>query len=886
MLRLLDEPHLEGQISLRSRVFAATKWTTISFVATFAAQFLQLVILARILAPSEVGLISIVSILTGFADLFVGMGIAQSIVQRRGVTSRELSSLYWLNLIAAAIVGAVIYSSSWAVAAFFSVPVAAGMVQLSSAIFLVSAIGQVPRAVLEKRLEFHFISVAEVAGAAVLLLVATGLAIAGFGAYSAIWALIASAAVRSVILRIAARRLFTLRYRFKPRETRRFLALGILQSVDAVVNFIQGNISTIATGRIVGPAAMGGYTLAYNTAVNTPAKINPIVTRVMFPVFAAMQADRARMRSGYAAVNAAVGFASIPALLGIALVATDFISVIYGPQYRSFGGVLAVLCFVGMLRTLGNPVGFVLMATDNMKLGLSVNVAKAAIGVPIILGGASLGGALGAAAGALITQVLGFGVSAWMLKRTIGLTLRRYLWSSALPFVVALPMVIAVAALGVVLPATLDTVLALLIKGVVAVAVLAATFLLSRDPLVLNFRIPLQSRLQRRRNDHDIAVLLPEEERFDGTGGAVAHWVDRIYARSPRDYAVYASPAPRSTAATSPHPLGNTATYRRYLAVVDLLASAAGLLSGRLATAVRRRLRFNGRAYLWAIAPAVLSSSLIHVHNRPQYAIGLRRMGFSGRIVLHMHNDLADYVSPDEADALARVDLVLFCSDFIRGKARRDFGLANSETVHNGVDPWNVGPAPLPSHHRLAFAGRLTREKGVLEAIEVTVEARRQTRRPYTLRIFGGPQSGSNFRETPYYREVIQAAADANDEFGLGTVDIRGHVAHGELLTELAASWIFLYPCIWDEPFGMVVAEAMSVGTPVVSYARGGIPEIVQNGVTGVLLPVDRPLAEFVPALERLEQTGSHNDMADAARAHVVRQFSWDRIAQRTFELL
>lgn len=871
-------------LSLRSRVLGATKWTTASVALGFAAQFIQYVILARVLAPGQIGEIAIVTVVMGLADLFVGMGITQSIVQRRGVTSRELSSLYWLNLAAAIVIGTVVFGASWAVAGFFGDPQAAVLVQLASVLFVISAFGQVARALLEKHLLFKEVAVAEVAGSITLLAASAGLALLGLGAASAVWALILAAIVRNGLYRSGARRLFRLRRHFALRDTRRFLQFGLLQTADSLINYVHNNLSTIATGRFVSTAAMGGYNLSYNLAVNTPAKINPIVTRVMFPVFSAMQRDAARMRSGYETVNVAVGVASVPALVGIALVARPFLVALYGEQWASFAPVLAVLCFVGALRAFGNPVGFVVMATDTMRLGVAVNSVKVLFTVPAILLGGYLGGAFGAALGVGAAQVFGFGISAAVLRRAIDLPVRRYLWTSAVPFLLALPMALVLLVLNQLVGEALPLWPGLLLRGVAAIAVLAATFLLWREPHLLELRHAVAQQLNRRRGrPQEIAVVLPAEERFDGTGGAVAHWVQRVYRSSDRSYRVYCP----STGARFSEGL----TIRR-LPVYDLwtrLATALDRLAHRhlhrTAGALRGRLLLHGRLYLWSIAPAVHGAATIHIHNRPQYASWLRRRGYQGRIVLHMHNDLGNYLAAAPEATLADIDFFIFCSDYLRFKAEREFGLSRTATVHNGVDPSVLAEPPAPRLRHLVFAGRIVEEKGALEVIEICNRLL-EDGEAYTVSIFGGPASGSHFTESSYYRRVEDAAAQTNRRHGAGTVVLHGHVGHDELLSELSAAWAFLYPCKWEEPFGFVVAEAMGVGTPVIAYAKGGIPEILENGRNGTLIDRSEGLDAFVAAVRALDDASVRTRIGTDSRTDAARRFSWPDLAEQTFALL
>ncbi len=85
-------------MSLKQRAVAGVAWTAIATVITTAVQFLQLAVLARLLQPSDFGIMAMVTVVTGFANSFADMGISNAIVYRQDVSREQLSSLYWLNI--------------------------------------------------------------------------------------------------------------------------------------------------------------------------------------------------------------------------------------------------------------------------------------------------------------------------------------------------------------------------------------------------------------------------------------------------------------------------------------------------------------------------------------------------------------------------------------------------------------------------------------------------------------------------------------------------------------------------------------------------------------------------------------------------------------------
>ena len=161
----------------------------------------------------------------------------------------------------------------------------------------------------------------------------------------------------------------------------------------------------------------------------------------------------------------------------------------------------------------------------------------------------------------------------------------------------------------------------------------------------------------------------------------------------------------------------------------------------------------------------------------------------------------------------------------------------NWNLVYNGVSESKYehreilrGDAPL------IFLGRIERIKGPHIAIEV---ARRAGRR---LIIAGNVSPNAVHRR--YFDEEIAPHLDGSDIKYVGPVN---DVRKNELLGESAA---LLMPVQWEEPFGIVMAESLACGTPVIGFDRGSVPEVVQNGINGF---VCKSVSDMVEAVDRLE---------------------------------
>jgi glycosyltransferase involved in cell wall biosynthesis len=172
-------------------------------------------------------------------------------------------------------------------------------------------------------------------------------------------------------------------------------------------------------------------------------------------------------------------------------------------------------------------------------------------------------------------------------------------------------------------------------------------------------------------------------------------------------------------------------------------------------------------------------------------------------------------------------------SPLVRVAAVSRFGAATWEplthvdvVLPNGVPVERIGFSPRGGP-RVLYAGRLSPEKGAAEAIEIAERAGV----PITV-------AGAAYDER-YAAERIEPQRS-------GTVDLVGAVPREELWRLMGESSVVLCPAMWDEPFGLVAAEAQAAGTPVIAFARGALGEVVRHGETGALV---RDVAEAVEAL-------------------------------------
>lgn len=464
-------------MSLRAKAISGAKWSAVSITSTIVVQFVQVAVLARLLRPHELGLASMVSLVATFADMFLDMGLTSAIVQRKNILKTELSSLYWMNVLWGAILGGILLTGSGVIAWFFDAPEVKPLISLASLLFFITPHAQQYQSLMERELMFDTLSKIEFSSSVLLFATTLMAATHGFGAYSAIIGALVGQAIRTTLLNVFGRELYRPSFHFKFSETRPYIGFGVYQAMDSIIYYLNGNFGVIVSGRSLGTVALGGYNLAVNCAVNLPARLNPIFTRVIFPMLAIMQDDQEKLRKNFYKLNGLIATMNFPLVFGLMVVSTDFVACVFGEKWLWISPVVKVLCGVGAFRCFAHPVGSLLMATANVKKSFRFNVVKTIIMMPIIILGAYLGGALGVALGLLAVEAGAFmPIYFLLLKPVLGPSLGEYLRACFVPLRITLPMATIVWVASNMLDGSVNHFVALAIEVSLGAVVFATAF--------------------------------------------------------------------------------------------------------------------------------------------------------------------------------------------------------------------------------------------------------------------------------------------------------------------------------------------------------------------------------------------------------------------------
>ena len=266
---------------------------------------------------------------------------------------------------------------------------------------------------------------------------------------------------------------------------------------------------------------------------------------------------------------------------------------------------------------------------------------------------------------------------------------------------------------------------------------------------------------------------------------------------------------------------------------------------------VRRKLQFQLQS-LWAARHC----DVVCNFGRFDYLEALLRLG---KPILHTFHHPIDQCLVNEAEARVRSGRVLFHCISAHQRSQARFRHP-SIVVPNPIEAARYRPGNGEAGH-LAFLGRLSRNKGVDVAIAAA-------QRVGQLLLLAGPVPNEPGARK-FFEAEVQPALDAGVARWLGPLDDAGKQ---ELL---AGATALLFPIRWDEPFGLVMTEALACGTPVIATRRASTPEVICDGITGWLCdPAEPDPGAFAAAIGRVPQLDRHQ-----CRLDVEQRFGVEAIA-------
>ena len=398
----------------------------VAVLAQAAGMVMQIgstVVLARLLAPSDYGLQSMVFTLTAFVSLFKDGGLSVASVQRENLTHEQISTLFWINVGLGILLTLVVAAMGPILVAFYKEPRLLWLTIASATIFFFNSLAIQHRALLDRSMRFATSAKIDILCGVVGTIIVIGMAILGFG----YWALIC----QNISLPIVGTLAVWIAMPWKPGrprwtpEMRSMVHFGSTVTLNGLVVYFAYNTEKILLGRYWGAGSLGIYGRAFQLATLPVQQLIGAVHIVAFAVLSRMQSEGDRLRRAYLKSLSLIVSLTVPVVICSSLFAYEIVQVMLGPKWLASIPVLRLLAPTVMVFALVNPFSWFMRATG--QVGRSLKIAL--LICPVVILGVLAGlrkGPPGVAMGYSAAMVLLFvPIVAWAIHGT-GITAREY----------------------------------------------------------------------------------------------------------------------------------------------------------------------------------------------------------------------------------------------------------------------------------------------------------------------------------------------------------------------------------------------------------------------------------------------------------------------------
>jgi lipopolysaccharide exporter len=367
--RLPEEAEPTGE-ELRDAAAHGIRWASIARPMIEVIQLGSIVVLARLIVPAEFGRYAVALIAQEIAYVIVAGGLSSALVQRKTLRREHLQSgmalglmmglaLTALTLIAATVIVTPIFGARTAL-----------FVRILSPLCLLSALNTVPLATMRRRLAFRRVSMIEVLGTFVRVVVAIGLAIAGLGGEALVLGVVAGALALTVSSWISAPPPLP---RLERTAARELLDYGLPASLASISWVGFSNVDYAIIGARLGALQTGLYFRAYTLAVEYQGKLSIVMGQVGFPVLA-RTSDAAELAHLHHRMVRLLTIVTFPLLVMLAIGAPVLVPFLFGAHWVAAVAPVQILALGGASTLVINAAGAVLMATGRARALLGYGV--------------------------------------------------------------------------------------------------------------------------------------------------------------------------------------------------------------------------------------------------------------------------------------------------------------------------------------------------------------------------------------------------------------------------------------------------------------------------------------------------------------------------------
>lgn len=404
-------------MSLKKQALSGVFWSAMQLVGTQGITFVVTLILARLLLPSEFGLIAMLSIFMGIGGLLINGGLTHSLIRTADADQEDYSTVFYFNLAGSVVIYGIIFLCAPLIASFYNQGLLTDLIRVYAITFIINAFGSVQTTRLTKIMDFKTQLKVSIPSLILGSLVGITMAYSGYG----VWSLVGSAVVQSVAgtIQLWYWSNWIPSRSFSVSKFKYHFNFGVKLMLSGILNVIFTNVYTIVIGKFFAPAQVGYYSTANSLQMLPVGNISTIVTKVSYPLFASIQNDDIRLKSIYKRIMQMVIYLVTPTLVLMTVLAEPMFRFLFTEKWLPAVPYFQILFINGILYPIHSYNLQILNVKGRSDLYLKLEIFKKSLLVVVLVVSFQYG-IFGILYGGVFTSIFAFFINTHYSGKFIG----------------------------------------------------------------------------------------------------------------------------------------------------------------------------------------------------------------------------------------------------------------------------------------------------------------------------------------------------------------------------------------------------------------------------------------------------------------------------------
>ena len=402
--------------SLKNKTVKGVAWTSLDQVTALTLGFIVEVILARLLSPSDYGLLAMIAVFNAVALTFVNSGFSSALVRKPDMNDNDTTTAFCFNIIVGIVTAAILCLMAPYVAIFYDKPILTSLLRAESLILIILSFSVVQFSQLSRTLDFKSKMIVNLTAQITAGVVSITAAYHGFG----VWSLVLKHIVNSVITVIMLWVMSPWRPRGKwDKKSLKYLwGYGSKLLASGLLNTVFGNIYPIVIGKFFSASELGYYGRARGYAGLPSHGLTTVLQQVTFPVLSKIQDETQRLADSYRRMLRFSVFVLFPIMIGMAALAYPLVVTLVTEKWAPCVPYLQVVCFASMWYPVHAINLNLLQVKGRSDLFLKLEIIKKAIVVIAVFVCVPFG-VMGICVGAIFTSLISLVINTYYTGKLI-----------------------------------------------------------------------------------------------------------------------------------------------------------------------------------------------------------------------------------------------------------------------------------------------------------------------------------------------------------------------------------------------------------------------------------------------------------------------------------